>query len=211
MFKLSIYPRFKHKTLTVIEISLTDEEIQKCLENGKKRTEIDEEKLGWKYRHHGLPSPLAHAVGFMGETGFEKWLVSEGLERDRDYVRGERFVERLQDIRQDYHILCKEVGVKTARNAGLDEATKWGTFLYPAKKEVGEAKRVLPYPDYLVQTVVSQSEKKCWLCGYVDRDTITHSPVKTVVSKPAHAIAIESYRPVDELLRKLGWSQLSRW
>jgi hypothetical protein len=196
----------KHKTLTVVEIPLTNEEIQKCLENGKKRTEFDEEKLGWKYRHPGLPSPLAHAVGFMGETGFEKWLMSEGLKKDRDYVRGERFVERLEDIRQDYHVLCREVGIKTAQNDSLDEATKWGTFLYPAKKEVGEAKRVLPYPDYLVQAAVSQPKKKCWLCGYVDKETITQSPVRVIVGKPAHSISISKYRPVDELLKKLGWS-----
>jgi len=200
----------KHEGLDIIEVPLTEEEIKECLENGKKRTEIDEEKLGWKYRHHGMPSSLAHGIGFMGETAFEKWLASKGLKKDRDYVRGERFVERLQDIRQDYHILCKEVGVKTARNTDLDEATKWGTFLYPAKKEAGEVKRVLPYPDYLVQTVMSQSTKRCWLCGYVYRDIIARSPVRIVVGEPAHSIPINEYRPVDELLRKLGWSQSNR-
>jgi len=201
------YPSFKHKTLTVIEVPLTDDEIKECLEMGKKRTELDEEKLGWKYRHHGMKSELAHAIGLMGETAFEKWLDSEGLKQDVDYLRGKVFVERLEDIRQDYEILGKVVGVKSAKNRSLDEATSFGTFLYPAKP-AGKSKRVLPYPDLLVQTVVSVEGKQCWLCGHTDADTVRNSPTQTIHGEPAHMIPIAKYRPVKELISVLRSSRL---
>lgn len=197
------YPSSKHKSLTVVEVPLTDDEIKECLDMGKKRTELDEEKLGWKYRHHGMKSELAHAIGFMGEKAFEKWLDSKGLKRDIDYVMGERFVERREEVGQDYIIWGKEIGIKSAKNSSLDQATSFGTFLYPAKKHPGESKRLLGYPEYLVQTVVDMDGKRCWLCGYVGRDTIAASPIESVVGKPAHLISVAQYRPVEELVQIL--------
>jgi len=194
---------FKHKGLDVIEVPLTEEEIRECLELGNIRTEINEKVKGWIYRHPGMKSELAHAVGFMGELCFEKWLKLEGLIKDKDYVRGKSFVESLQEIEQDFTIGGKEVGVKSAPNESLDEATKYGTFLYPAKILPGEARRVLGYPDFLVQTVVSIGEKKCWLCGFADKETVVRSPTREIYDKPAHRIPIEKYRPVKELLRIL--------
>lgn len=197
------YPVVKHKSLIVVQVPLTADEIEECLRMGQKRTELDEEKLGWKYRHHGLKSELAHAIGFMGEKAFEKWLDSKRLKRDIDYVVGERFVERHEEVRQDYVIWGKEIGVKSAKNRSLDEAISFGTFLYPAKKHPDESKRLLGYPEYLVQTVVDIDGKRCWLCGYVDRDAIVASPIRSVVGKPAHLIQVAQYRSVEELLQIL--------
>lgn len=194
---------FRHGTLTVIEVPLTEEEIQECLEMGKKRTEVDEEELKWWYRHNGLSSPRAHAIGLMGEVGFEKWLNSKRLRRNVDYVRGKTLVRTYDEIEQDFIIWNKAVGTKSADNNSLEDATKFDTFLYPAKIMLGEARRVLPYPKYLVQTVVAVDKKKCWLCGYVNEETIKASSVATIRGKPAHRIPIEKYRPVDELLREL--------
>lgn len=194
---------FQHKGLAIMEVPLTEEEIKKCLELGKKRTEIDEEQLGWKYRHHGMKSELAHAIGFMGETAFEKWLISKDLKKDRDYVRGKLFVKSHEEIEPDFTIWNRDVGAKSAKHKTLDEATKFDEFLYPAKKHPNESKRVLGYPEYLVQTVVNIENMKCWLCGYVDKDTIMSSPIKYIVGKPAHAIPIEKYMSVGELLKIL--------
>ena len=200
---MSVYHTFKHKTLTVVEIPLTDDEIKECLEMGKERTKLDEKKLGWKYRHDGMVSELAHAIGFMGEKAVEKWLDSKGLKRDIDYVVGERFVERREEVRQDYVIWGKEIGVKSAKNRSLDEATSFGTFLYPAKKHPDESKRLLGYPEYLVQTVVDMDGKRCWLYGYVSRHAITASPIKSIVRKPAHMIPVAQYKSVEGLLQIL--------
>jgi len=200
------FKQFKHDNLTVIEVPLTQEEIEECLEMGKKRTKLDEEELGWTYRHHGMKSERAHAIGFMSEVAFEKILNAEEV----DYVRNDPFVERHEDIKQDFTINDSEIGVKSAENSNVEEATKYGSFLYPAKKEEEESKRVLPYPDFLVQTVVNVNEKKCWICGFVDKETIVQSPVREIVGKPAHTIAVENYRPIEEILRKLGWSSLNK-
>jgi hypothetical protein len=164
---------------------------------------VDEEELKWWFRHNGLASPRAHAIGLMGEIGFEKWLNSEGLKRNVDYARGKTLVRTYEEIEQDFTIWSKAVGVKSADNDSLEDATKFGAFLYPAKIMPEEARRVLPYPKYLVQTVVSTSKKKCWLCGYVDEETIKASPIAEIRRKPTHRIPIEKYRPVDKLLRKL--------
>ena len=192
--------------LTVVEIPLTKAEIDKCLNLGRERTELDEKKLGWRYRHHGKPSAQAHGVGFTGEEAFEKWLQRKGLKPDRDYNRADSFVERLEDIQQDFTIWGKTVGVKTAENPSLQVATRFSTFLYPAKGTPGEARRVLDYPEFLVQTVADIPGTRCWLCGFVDRDTITKSPIGTVGNKPAHRISISQYRPVDQLLEVLSSS-----
>ena len=192
--------------MTVIEVPLTDEEIRRCLEDGEERTKIDEEELGWKYRHHGMASGLAHGTGFMGDTAVEKRLNSEGLRKGRDYETGDRFVRQLKDIRQDFRILGTEVGVKTSRSISLTEATKYGSFLYPAKETEGESRRVLPYPDYLLQAVMSQPKKLCWVCGYVKKETIQASPIREVIGKPAHLIPTEKYRAADALLKELGWA-----
>jgi len=194
---------FKHGTLTITEVPLTEEEVRECLELGKKRTEVDEEELKWWFRHNGLSSPRAHAIGLMGEIGFEKWLNSKGLKRNVDYVRGKTLVRTYAEIEQDFTIWNKAVGVKSADNNNLEDATKFGTFLYPAKIMPEEAIRVLPYPKYLVQTVVSTNKKTCWLCGYVDEETIKASSIAEIHRKPTHRIAIEKYGPVDELLKKI--------
>ncbi len=190
---------FKHDSLIIIEVPLTQKEIDKCLEMGKKRTELDEEELGWTYRHHGMKSEKAHAIGFMGELAFEKILDSEGIE----YIRNNPFVEKYEDIEQDFRIGNIEIGVKSANNDSLEGATRYGTFLYPAKQEMGESKRILSYPDYLVQTVVSISEKKCWVCGFVDEETIRKSPTRIIVRRPAHRIPIDEYKPIETLLKEL--------
>ncbi|GAF86865.1 unnamed protein product, partial [marine sediment metagenome] len=88
---------FRHGSLIIVEVPLTQNEIDKCLEMGEKRTKLDEEKLGWKYRHHGMKSEKAHAIGFMGELAFEKILESEEI----DYIRNNPFVEKYEDIKQD--------------------------------------------------------------------------------------------------------------
>jgi hypothetical protein len=200
---LGKFPVFKHNKLTVVEVPLTDEEIEDCLKMGKKRTELDEQKLGWIYRHNGMASPRAHAIGFMGEVAVEKLFNSLGIERNKDYIRNNPFVEKYEDIKQDFTIGDSEVGVKSAENDSLKDATSYDSFLYPAKKEVGESKRVLPYPDFLIQTVVSVKGKKCWICGFVDKETITQSPIRRIVGKPAHLIPIEEYEPIEDLINRL--------
>jgi len=201
---------FRHGTLTILEIPLTEKEIQECLKMGERRTKLNEQKLGWLYRHHGLPSLRAHAIGFMGEKGFEKFLDSKGFIKGVDYVRNDPFVKRYEEIKQDYTIRGREIGIKSADNDSLEDATKYGTFLYPAKMMEEESKRVLPYPDYLIQTVVSTNKKKCWICGFVDKKTIKKSPIRWVVGKPAHRIPIEKYRPVTEILRNLKTQERNR-
>jgi len=197
------FPVFKHDKLTVVEVPLTDEEIEDCLKMGKKRTELDEKKLGWTYRHHGMRSERAHAIGFMGEVAIEKLFNSLGMKKDEDYVRNDPFVMKYEDIKQDFTIRNSEVGVKSAENDSLEDAVSYGSFLYPAKKEGGESKRVLPYPDFLIQTVVSVNGKKCWICGFVDKETIMESPVRQIVRKPTHVIPIEEYEPVEDLIKLL--------
>lgn len=197
------FPTFMHGDLTVVEVALTDEEIQKCLEMGKKRTELDEKKLGWKYRHHGMKSELAHAIGFMGERAFQKWLNSRGLQKNIDYTKGKAFVETHEEVEQDFTIWNKTVGVKSADNNSLNDATKFDSFLYPAKQHPDESKRLLGYPDYLVQTVVSRDNKKCWICGYAEKEDIVNSPIDYIVGKPAHKIPIKKYKAVDGLIEIL--------
>jgi hypothetical protein len=200
---LGKFPVFRHNELTVVEVPLTDEEIEECLKMGKKRTELDEKKLGWIYRHNGMSSPRAHAIGFMGEVAVEKLFNSLDMERDKDYVRNNPFVEKYEDIKQDFTIGDSDIGVKSAENDSLEDATSYDSFLYPAKKEEGESKRVLPYPDYLIQTVVSVNGKKCWICGFVDKETIVQSPVRQSRKKPTHFIPIDEYEPVEDLINLL--------
>lgn len=194
---------FKHRSLIVVEVPLTEEEIEECLEMGKRRTELDEKKLGWTYRHHGKKSERAHAIGFMGEVAFEKWLQSEGMIEDRDYVRNDPFVETHEEIKQDFTIASSDIGVKSADDNSLQHATSYGHFLYPAKSEEDESKRILPYPDYLVQTVVSVDKKKCWICGFVEEETIKQSPIRPIWRKSTHVIPIGKYRPIKELFKML--------
>jgi len=192
---LSDFKVFKQGSLTVVEVPLTQKEIDNCLEMGKRRTELDEKKLGWTFRHTGMKSERAHAIGFMGETAFQKVLDSEEVE----YTRNDPFVEKYEDIKQDFTIGDLEIGVKSAENNSLKEATKYDSFLYPEKNE--ESPRVLPYPDFLVQTVVSVNKKKCWICGFVDEETIKNSPTSPIKGEPAHMIPIDKYKPIEGLLK----------
>lgn len=194
---------FKYGSLTVVEVPLTQKEIEECLEMGKRRTELDEKKLGWGYRFDGIESERAHAIGLMGELGFEKLLNALDLEQRKDYVRNDPFVKRYEDIEQDFRIGASDVGVKSADKDSLREATRYDSFLYPAKKEKGASKRILPYPDYLVQTVVSVNKKKCWICGFVHRKTIEQSPVRWIREEPAHVIPIREYKSVKSLINLL--------
>ena len=194
-----LFRAFKQGYLTVVEVLLNQKEIEKCIEMGKRRTKLDEEKLGWTYRHHGMRSGRAHAIGFMGEVAFEKLLNAEGV----DYVRNDPFVERYEDIKQDFTIGDSEIGVKSAENDNLDNATSYEHFLYPAKKEEEEFKRVLPYPDYLVQTVGGVNKRRCWICGFVDKETIEQSPMRWIVGKPTHMIPMRRYKPVKKLITLL--------
>lgn len=189
---------FRHDSLIIVEVPLTQKEIDECLEMGKRRTELDEKKLGWTYRHHGMKSERAHAIGFMGELAFEKILDSEEI----DYVRNDPFVERYEDIKQDFTIKGSDIGVKSAENNSLKEATKYSSFLYPEKNE--ESPRVLPYPDFLVQTVVSVNKKKCWICGFVDKKKIVQSPARVIRGEPAHLILVEKYEAIEELFGRLA-------
>lgn len=195
---------FRYGPLSVLQIPMTKAEVDKCLELGRERTELDEKKLSWKYRHPGLPSDRAHAIGFMGETAFEKWLKAHQLEPQRHYAVGEPFVESLWDIEQDFTFGTKTVGVKTADKPSLRAATQYGYFLYPAKRTTEEARRVLDYPDFLVQAVMDTAGLCCWLCGFAQRDAVMTSPVSMIVGKPAHTIPLERYRSLNLLLETLG-------
>ena len=193
---------FQRNGLTLVEISLTANEIQQCLQMGDRRTRIDEEVLGWRYRHHGKPSSRAHGIGFIGELAFEKWLQGNRLERDIDYKVAAPFVTSKEQIAQDFTIWGKSVGVKTA-NSSLERALSYGSFLYPAKVAPGESKRVLDYPDFLVQAIADTDQAKCWLCGFVERDTIIKSPIRMIHEKPAHSIAFSKWQPLEKLLEAI--------
>jgi hypothetical protein len=192
--------------LVLVRVPLTSEEIEKCLELGKKRTEYDEGYLGWRYRHHGKPSERAHGIGFIGELAFEKWLQSKGLVKGKDYRVAPAFVDRIEKIEQDFTIYwqgrTKTVGVKTA-NSSLERALQYGSFLYPAKSTLGESKRVLGYPDFLVQTIAEVNEKVCWLCGFVEQQVIRASAIVHIHGKPTHKIPFNKWCPAEELFEAI--------
>jgi len=190
----------EYRSTTIIEVLLSQIEIDDCLNKGIQRTKLNEEELGWTYRHHGKRSERAHAIGFMGEKAFEKWLKLENI----TYIENDSFVRKYNEIKQDFQISNYSIGVKSADSYSLENGTKYNSFLYPAKKEIGESKRVLDYPDYLIQTVVSVDKRICWLYGFVSKETIMDSPTRLIHNKPAHSIPIISYKPLTGFRQALG-------
>jgi hypothetical protein len=174
----------------IIEVNLTSEEIAASQRLGVERTRLDEQQLGWKYRHHGKKSEEAHAIGDMGETTVEKWLQEQKIA----YKPAPKIVRNLAEIEQDLTIGRLKLGVKTMEiNKRVEEAFRYNSFLYPAKRSRGELLRVLDYPDFLIQVAVSRSLRKAWLIGFTKKEHIVASPVRIVVGKPAHAIPHAKY------------------
>jgi hypothetical protein len=185
----------EHLEHRIVKVPLTDKEIQESFQLGIDRTKVDEEELGWTYRHKGMPSKRAHAIGDMGETAVQKWLIEAKV----PFRPAPKLVKNLGDIEQDIRVGNLRVGVKTAESE-LEAAFKYGLFLYPAKNRPGESRRVLDYPDYLVQAVVSTKQKIVWLVGFVSRADLESAPVREIVEKPAHMIPHSKYRDCDDFL-----------
>lgn len=187
----------------IIEAPLSEDEIKKALEEGKRVTEYDEQILKWHFRHDGLDSATAHGIGILGEDAFEDYLNTLGLEKDRDYVKNEPFVSQYRDIKQDFVIRGATVGVKTTLIESLDKIFRYDSFLYPAKSQEGESRRVLEYPDFLIRAAVSLEAQRCWLIGFVPRIAIESSPIAEIRGKPAHEISIFEFQSMSELIHSL--------
>lgn len=183
----------------VIEIALTDAEIERSRQLGIERTHLDEDVLGWKYRHHGKRSEDAHAIGDMGETTVEKWLTANAIR----FTPAPKLVHRHEDIKQDITVGHLKVGVKTMEVVTTDDIFQYPTFLYPAKLHPGEKLRVLDYPNFLIQVAVAPAKSCAWLIGYVVRNQIMESEIRTIVGKPAHTIPHAAYKDCDSLLQIL--------
>jgi len=180
----------------ILEIQLSKEEIAESRELGIKRTELDEKKLGWKYRHHGKKSEDAHSIGDMGEKVVEKWLEACEI----PYEPATKIVYKHEDIKQDITIDEVSLGVKTMEVNGISSIFKYQSFLYPAKKDPGESSRVLGYPEYLIQVAIAPDLRKAWIIGYVNREQIINSEVGIICEKPAHKIPHKYYRDVTQLI-----------
>lgn len=177
----------------IIEIELTSKEIEDSIKLGVERTRLDEQVLGWTYRHQGKKSEDAHAIGNMGEIAVEKWLHSQGI----SFEPATKLVKTYGEIKQDIKINDISLGVKTMEVLKFEEAFKYSTYLYPAKLHPGEAFRVLDYPDYLIQVAVSPSMQLAWIVGFVDKDRIMKSPISEIVGKPAHKIPHAEYKDLS--------------
>lgn len=94
-----------------IRIELTNKEIDECIAKG-----IAEHKLcvrmGWTYRHDGMPSPKAHGQGNFGEVATHKWLRANNIPFKTNYYKG--LPKSIDDLRHDIYVGEKLIGVKTA-------------------------------------------------------------------------------------------------
>jgi hypothetical protein len=204
-----MFSTHRHGHLTVVSAPVSKVTVRLALALGRARTIIDERILRWSYRHHGMNSDRAHAVGLLGEMIFAAWLEAQGLREPRDFRMGDIVVTRLEDIGQDFVVLGSQVGVKSALARSLDEALAHPGFLYPAKDTPGEAQRHVGIPDFVVQTVVVLGDAPaCHLCGAVARHHILTSPIVILHGKPAHQIPHSHYQPLEiwiqEMLLKRG-------
>lgn len=180
----------------LIEIGLTEGEMAEATRLGVTRTHLNEKELGWTYRHDGMKSEEAHAVGDLGETAVEKWLAARRI----PYTPAPKLVKRLEDIQQDITVWGMRIGVKTMQVDDVNRIFQYPTFLYPAKNQPGESRRVLDYPDYLIQAALAPKQRRVWLIGVVDRGTLIAARAWDVKGKPAHHIPHAAYRPCEEWL-----------
>lgn len=187
----------------LIEIQITGEELRAAIEFGKKRT-AENEKRGWKNRHHGKKSEVAHAIGEIGELAFSKYLTQNGI----PFAQAEKLVSRLSLIKQDFRVGPISIGVKTCSVYSVSGIFSSGSFLYPAKSRPGESFRVLGYPHVLVQAAVDLEAGQAWLVGAIGKEAIMDSPIKEIGGFPAHVIPCESYKRLESLIdylkRQLG-------
>jgi len=193
----------------IVEITLIEDQIAKAQGMGKRRTDYDERILDWHFRHNGLDSASAHAIGILGEDAFEGYLINLGLRAGQDYIRCNFLVSKHNDIQQDFVVQGTTIGVKTAIRESREKIFRFDSFLYPAKSRETESRRILGYPEFVIQAAVSLSALRCWLIGFVAREAIRSSPITEIHKEPAHEISIFQFRPMNELMGALEVSKRS--
>jgi len=185
-----------------LTIELTLAELKYAFAVGAVRTWFNEKVMGWKYRHSGLPSQLAHSIGQAGEMALSKYLQSKQIKFSGAPV----VVASKSEFRQDLTINGKSVGIKTAAKRSYLEIIRRGTSYYPAKMLDGESLRVLSCPELLIQIGVDSSTGAVAILGCITRGEIMASPTANIFSKPAHVIPVVSYVSFDDIswLQRLG-------
>lgn len=173
-------------------VQLSEHDTFQAFALGVLRTWFNEEVMGWKYRHYGLPSSLAHSIGQMGEMAMSHYLESNGI----NYEAAPAIVNSKAEFRQDFRIDGHSVGLKTARKGGYVKVLRDGYAYYPAKNMIGESKRVLPYPEYLVQMGVDCVDFTAHILGVVRGVDISNAETVDMHGKPTHRIPLSLYRPL---------------
>lgn len=173
-------------------MQLSEYEVMCAFALGVLRTWFNEQVMGWKYRHHGLPSALAHSIGQLGEIAMSNYLTLHEI----DYYSAPAIVNSKADFRQDFRIEGHSVGLKTAKKAAYVRVLREGYAYYPAKNKMGESKRVLPYPEYLVQMGVDCADFTAHILGVVRGVDITSTETVEMHGKPTHRIPVSLYRPL---------------
>jgi hypothetical protein len=175
---------------TVMCLSVQD--ISYAFAVGVLRTWFNETVMKWAYRHSGLPSAVAHAIGQAGEIAMTQYLKSQNI----PFHSAPTIVNSKDDFRQDVEINGHSVGLKTVGKSAYLKIVKRRHSYYPAKNMTGESKRVLPYPEYLVQMGVDCSQHEVYILGAARRDNIISSQTLYLYGKPTHQIPISSFKPL---------------
>jgi hypothetical protein len=173
-------------------VQLSEYEIMCAFALGSLRTWFNEQVMGWKYRHYGLPSALAHSIGQIGEMAMSNYLKSHEI----NYDSAPAIVNSKADFRQDFRIEGRSVGLKTAKKAAYVRVLREGYAYYPAKNKTGESRRVLPYPEYLVQMGVDCADFTAHILGVVRGVDISSAETVEMHGKPTHRIPVSLYRPL---------------